>query len=41
MASLDDTPAEESSEETPADDAPAEEESGEMDPELAELLKGL
>ncbi|HZS84171.1 MAG TPA: type VI secretion system contractile sheath large subunit [Stellaceae bacterium] len=45
MASLDDTPAEEApSEDAPSgEEAPAEAESGEgeMDPELAELLKGL
>lgn len=42
MASLDDTPSEDASDETPADDAPSEESGeGEMDPELAELLKGL
>jgi hypothetical protein len=41
MASLDDTPPE-TTEETPSEDAPAEESGeGEMDPELAELLKGL
>jgi type VI secretion system ImpB/VipA family protein len=41
MASLDDTPAE-TTDETPSDDAPAEESGeGEMDPELAALLKGL
>jgi type VI secretion system ImpB/VipA family protein len=40
MSSLDDTPSEEATDETPSDDATAED-SGEMDPELAELLKGL
>jgi type VI secretion system ImpC/EvpB family protein/type VI secretion system ImpB/VipA family protein len=42
MSSLDDTPSEDGSEEPSSDDAAAEEGGeGEMDPELAELLKGL
>jgi hypothetical protein len=43
MSSLDDTPSDDSSSEESSDEAPAEEsgEGGDMDPDLAELLKGL